>query len=105
MNNQFGVKLDRNGYAPSIMGEMESCALCGRRDRALQRHECYHGAYRTKSKNLGCWINICDLCHDKLHHKGGGLDQLAKAMMQHKAMEHYGWSEDEFRGFFGKSYI
>lgn len=103
--NEYGAKLDKNGYAPSVMGEMDRCALCGRRDRALQRHECFHGAYREKSKNYGCWILICDLCHEKIHHKGGGMDQLAKTMMQNKAMEFYGWGVDEFRDRFGKNYV
>lgn len=105
MRNRYGQELDRNGYAPSIVGEMGRCCLCGRTDRALQRHEVYHGAYRDKSKNLGTWVNICDLCHDRVHHHEASLDRELKEMMQKKAMERYGWSVDEFRAEFGKSYI
>lgn len=105
MTNEYGVKLDKNGYAPSVYGEVERCALCGRTDRVLHRHEAYHGPYRTKSKNLGLWIPLCDLCHEKLHHKGGGYDLLVKSMVQNKAMEHYEWTVEDFRQRFGKSYL
>ena len=105
MKNEFGVTLDRNGYAPSIFGESGRCALCGRRDRKLDRHEAFHGANRKKSKNLGMWLEICDLCHDKLHHHDASLDLEVKQRMQRAAMDYYGWTADEFRRIVGKSYI
>ena len=105
MTNEYGVKLDDHGYAPSIVGEEGRCAVCGRRDRPLQRHEVYHGSNRTKSKNLGLWLQICDDCHEKVHHKNDGLDLRLKASVQGVAMVHYGWTVDDFRRRFGKSYI
>lgn len=106
MTNEYGVKLDSNGYAPSIYdGLLDRCVWCGRTDRALQRHEVYHGAGRDKSKRLGLWVTLCDLCHDQLHHKGGGIDAVLKEDMQRRAMEEYGWSEGDFRRRFGKSYL
>ena len=105
MKNEYGVVLDRNGYAPSVFGEMERCAVCGRTDRALQRHEPFHGSNRNKSKNFGCWLLICDLCHAKLHQRDAGLDLKLKRAVQEKAMESYGWSVEDFRKVFGKSWI
>lgn len=40
-----------------------------------------------------------------LHHKDAALDALLKRQGQRVAMRHYGWSEDEFRAYFGKNYI
>ena len=72
MQNEYGAKLDRNGYAPSIlMGSGDFCSLCFRRDRPLHRHEVFHndfgGVMRKKSKNYGLWISICDECHRRIH--------------------------------------
>ena len=105
MKNQYGVPLDRNGYAPSIAGESDRCFVCGRRDRALQRHEVVHGAFRTKSKNLGLWVNVCDLCHDQIHHHNAAMDLKMKQDMQALAMKHYKWEIGEWLRNFGKNYI
>ena len=93
------------GYAASIVTNIGQCAYCGRTDRALQRHEAFHGAFRTKSKELGCWLLICFDCHDRLHHKDARIDREIKEFMQREAMRHYGWSVDEFRQRFGKNYL
>lgn len=104
MTNEYGQTLDRNGYAPQIIRQCEGCYLCRRTDRPLQRHEVYHGAYRAKSKELGLWIRVCDLCHAEIHRGGNGLDHDLKAEFQAFAAIVYGWREDEFRERFGKSY-
>lgn len=104
MVNQFGAKLDRNGYAPSLYKSKEGiCCLCGRVDRPLQRHEVFHGAYREKAKAFGCWLRVCDECHRQIH-ATGRLDRAVKRGMQIRAMEAYGWSVAEFRAVFGKNY-
>ena len=73
--NEYGEKLDSNGYAPSILHDKPVCLICGRYGTA--RHEVYFGsAYRAKSKRLGLW-----------------------------AMEHYGWPEARFIQEFGRSYL
>lgn len=104
-SNDYGEKLDKNGYAPSIAGESGRCVFCGRTDRPLQRHEPLHGPNRTASKKLGCWVQICDLCHTRLHQRDAALDMVLKQKMQALAMEHYDWTVDEFRRMFGKSYL
>ena len=105
MTNEYGEKLDRNGYAESIVEDNDRCFLCGRSDRMLNRHEVYHGSNRQKSKRLGLWVNLCDLCHDKLHHKDANMDLDLKQKMQIKAMEVYGWSIEQFREITGKNYL
>lgn len=59
MKNEFGVVLDSNGYAPSIMPNKKDmfghpqcyCCLNG---HALVRHEVLYGQNRTKAKLLAC---------------------------------------------------
>lgn len=56
--NEYGEKLDSNGYAPSILHDKPVCLICGRYGTA--RHEVYFGsAYRAKSKCLGLWVTLC----------------------------------------------
>lgn len=77
--NEYGEKLDSNGYAPSILHDKPVCLICGRYGTA--RHEVYFGsAYRAKSNRLKRWA-------------------------QKKAMEHYGWPEAQFIQEFGRSYL
>lgn len=55
--NEYGEKLDSNGYAPSILHDKPVCLICGRYGTA--RHEVYFGsAYRAKSKRLGLWDTL-----------------------------------------------
>ena len=100
---------DSNGYIPSIIQEDTTrCFACGRSDRKLDRHEIWGASNRQKSKAYGLWIV---LCHEPCHLGKDGYQYSAskarglKAYGQIKAMEHYGWTEDEFRQRFGKSYI
>lgn len=105
MVNEFGIGLDRNGYAPSLF-ETGRCYYCMRTPYKLDRHEIFHGnAYRKKSKELGLWVNLCTECHDALHHRNGTLDRDLKKRGQLVAMEHFGWTTDEFRSRFARNYI
>lgn len=112
--NEYGAPLDSNGYAPSIMqDDLETCFLCGRIGCNLNRHEIYHadkkGVLREKSKRYGLWAMLChDACHQNgkfAVHKNHDIDMMLKQKGQEKAMEHYGWTIDDFREVFGKSYL
>ena len=106
MKNEYGVRLDQNGYAPSIWYKVQNvCFICNRSDRALHRHEVFHGSNRTKSKRYGLWVNLCYQCHEDLHQKDSTLDRGLKIQTQIKAQQTYGWSIDEFRSIFGKNYL
>ena len=96
-------KLDKNGYAPSIMPHYEGCFVCGRQGDTA-RHEIFHGPYRSKSKALGLWIRVCPSCHDAIHGGREGLDGLLKRRGRETAQSVYGWTDDEFRYLFGKLY-
>ena len=105
MTNEFGKPLDRNGYAPRLIyWPEERCFICGRADRPIQRHEVFHGPYREKSKRYGCWVGVCDYCHTKIHKGEDMLETKLKGIHQKKAMREYGWTEEQFREIFGKSY-
>lgn len=105
--NEFGVPLDKNGYAPSIMGtEYGRCYLC-ENSVHTERHEVFGAANRTKSKALGLWVNLCPHCHREgayAVHENRQMAEKLKKDAQLYAEEAYSWSHDEFRKRFGKNY-
>lgn len=104
MENEYGTKLDRNGYAPSIMQIAERCYLCGC-NGILQRHEIYGGSNRDKSKAFGLWVLLCPECHHDLHFRHADIKMELREQGQQKAQEHYGWTAGEFREKFGRCYL
>lgn len=106
MKNEFGVQLDRNGYAPSIIQEDHSkCYIC-KSAEGLQRHEPFNQtANREKSKNLGMWVTLCSCCHHLCHNYPRNYGQTMKREMQSRAMQYYGWSFDDWHERFGKSVL
>ena len=115
MINQFGAKLDRNGYAPSIMqlpGQFgEVCFLCGEDPHPgpagkLDRHEIFGGPFRKKSKALGLWVLVHDRpCHLERIHMDAAVALRLKKSGQRAAMRAYGWTVEDFRREFGKNYL
>lgn len=100
-------KLDRNGYAPSLLDKAENtCYLCGRTSGKLDRHEVFNGAYRQKSKKLGLWCSLCHIeCHLNGVHNNAKIMRRLKQQAQKAAMKEYDWTIDEFREHFSKNYL
>lgn len=110
MNNEYGVKLDRNGYAPSIVQQDDyGCFICDFNYDKLDRHEIFFGAYRQKSKHLGLWVLLChNDCHifgKKAVHNNRENRLVLKRVGQRAAMEHYNWTTADFIREFGKNYL
>ena len=113
MENKYGVKLDLNGYAPSIVQSDAdvACALCVANGCAdpLNRHEIFGGAYRAKSKALGLWVSLCHAqCHQLGRHAVHNDMEVNRALRQRgqrAAMQAYGWSTEDFIREFGKNYL
>ena len=103
--NEYGIELDRNGYAPSIISNERRCYRCRRTDGKIDRHEVYHGPNRTRSKNLGCWVYLCHGCHMDLHNTDPDFDAQLKIDCEDIALNYYGWSTSDFRRNFGKNYL
>ena len=101
------IKLDRNGYAPSILQDDYSyCYRCGHSDQKLDRHEIYGAANRQKSKALGLWVMLChDTCHLNGVHKDAKEALRFKKKAQRIAMKHYDWTTEEFIQIIGRNYI
>lgn len=96
-----------------IQKDKEHCFLCGRNANAdyygLDCHHVFGGSNRKLSEKYGLKVYLCHTsCHifgkDSVH-QNGKINKLVKATVQRRAMQYYGWTEQEFIAIFGKSYI
>lgn len=72
----------------------------------LDMHHVYFGPLRKKSDKYGLTVYLChDTCHLNGVHKNAEINRTLQSEVQKKAMQHYGWTEDEFREIFHKSYL
>lgn len=87
------------------------CFLCGMNANLepLDMHHIFNKADKKKSEKYGL---VVYLHHGKCHifgkdsvHQNAEVNNELKAQAQKKAMEHYGWSVDDFRNIFGKNYL
>ena len=101
--NEYGERLDANGYAPTLLSD-DFCLLCGWKGQLI-RHEAFGGSRRQLSKALGLWTNLCVGCHERCHARPDEAGKYVKVNAQNAAMEHYGWTKEEFIKRFGRSYI
>lgn len=96
---------DRFAY-PDPSRYWASCFVTGR-TYELDVHHIFHGPYRSKSDELGCWVYLSHEVHMALHdHREpyADLDAYLKQTCQ-QAMEDAGWSREDFIKTFGRSYI
>jgi hypothetical protein len=90
-----------------IQKHTDSCFICGA-PRGLEWHHVFGGAMRDKSEKYGLKVRLCHYCHNEPPngvHQNRRIRMQLQALAQKKAMEHYGWSEEDFRKEFYKSYV
>jgi hypothetical protein len=90
---------------------VEYCWLCGKNGSAdpLDKHHIFGGANRKNSEKYGATVYLChNVCHlfgpDAAHNNAETARELHE-YGQKKVMEEQGWTVEEFRAVFGKSYI
>ena len=97
--------------AKSIIQEDRSrCYICGKNASAdyfgLDEHHVFFGPDRKYSEMYGLKVYIChDSCHLNGVHKDAKLNRSLQRKVQKIAMEHYGWSIEDFRERFGRNYL
>lgn len=95
-----------------VQSDKTRCYICGKNGRAdpLDCHHVFFGtANRSKSEKYGLKVYLChSACHifgENAVHKNAEICHALQARVQKIAMEHYGWTEDQFIEIFGKSYL
>lgn len=80
------------------------CFLCGKYS-ATDTHHIFQGSNRVASDKYGLTVRLCRDCHAYIHeHPQSDIALAMKDKAQRTAMEHYGWSMDDWRSKFGKDY-
>lgn len=94
-----------------LQKDKTKCFLCKQNANGdfLAKHHCFFGALRSKSEKYGLTVylhnNKCHIFGADSIHKNARLNRKLQAYAQKKAMEHYGWSVEQFIERFYKSYI
>lgn len=72
----------------------------------LDEHHVFFGPYRKKSEKYGLKVYLHhQQCHINGVHRYAEQCRELQDRVQRIAMEHYGWTEDDFRAMFGRSYV
>ena len=86
----------------------EKCHRCGTEGQMAHHHLIPGTPGRRLSEEYGLIVPLCPKCHEFVH---SGKPTAIKALKQMrrfgqlKAMKEQGWTEDQFRSVFGKSYL
>lgn len=75
---------------------------------SAHRHEVFFGANRQKSIEYGLVVFLTPAMHNMSNkgvHFNREFDLQLKRIGQAAAMKKYGWTVDEFRKIFGKSFL
>ena len=96
------MKLDRNGYSPSLLNKADNeCYLCHKQG-ALQRHEIYGASNRDFSKKLGMWIDVCPRCHSLIHNNP--VDHIPLKQEGQRIFERE-YGHERFVAVFSRNYL
>ena len=93
--------------AKSILQKGDYCLVC-HSPYCLEEHHVFEGSRRKASEKYGLKVNLCAFHHrisSNSVHLSEDLNKDLKKWSQRKAMQYYGWSEDDFIGMFGRNYI
>lgn len=93
-----------------IQSDKDHCYICERNSHAdyygLDEHHVYGASNRKKSEKYGLKVYIChNKCHLNGVHKNAELNKALQARVQKIAMEHYGWTVEDFINLFGRNYL
>jgi hypothetical protein len=81
--------------------------MCGSH-RWLEWHHVFGAALKKKSEKYKLMVRLCHYCHNEPPngvHQNKERRQRLQAYAQKKAMDHYGWSREDFRREFYKNYL
>ena len=95
-----------------IQQDKERCFICGgyaRFNDPLDRHHVWEGSRKSISEKYGLTVylhhNSCHIFGEYSVHVNAKINRALQRKVQLKAMEHYGWTEEDFIRIVGKSYL
>ena len=92
-----------------IQEDKTHCFLCGQNASVepLDEHHVFFGtANRKKSEQYGLKVYLHhQRCHLYGIHTNSAMNRAVQSKVQEIAMNHYGWTTDDFIRIFGKNYL
>lgn len=95
-----------------IQPNKDRCFLCGRPAQLfdpLDEHHIFFGGKRKLSEKYGLKVYLhhssCHIFGENSVHKNSGICKEIQSEAQEIAMQHYGWSVEDFIRIFGKNYL
>lgn len=94
-----------------IQKDRSHCFLCGMNAsfEPLDEHHCFSGANRKNSEKYGLKVYLhhssCHIFGKQSVHQNADTSKAIKQVAQKRAMEHYGWSVEDFIRIFGRNYL
>lgn len=94
-----------------IQKDRSHCFICGMNTNLepLDCHHVYGASNRKNSEKYGLKVyihhNKCHIFEKNSVHQNAEVNRALQAMVQKRAMRHYGWTIEDFRKIFGKNYI
>lgn len=83
-----------------------NCYLCGRYG-FLEMHHVFGASRRKTSDKYGAVVGLCHYCHNEPPngvHFNKEIRLALQKEFQYKLMKENGWTVEDFRALFGKSY-
>jgi hypothetical protein len=87
------------------------CFLCGMNAsiEPLDLHHVFNKSDKKKSEEYGLMVYLhhrkCHIFGKESVHQNAEVNNRVKAHAQRVAMQHYGWSVDDWLKIFGKNYL
>ena len=108
VTNKLGVKLDSNGYAPSLFyGWTQKSWKTKTIKPDLVRHEVFYGtANRKLSKEYGCWVYLEPEWHN-MSNKGVHFNKELDLQLKRECQAEFemAYPDLDFVKIFGKNYL
>lgn len=90
-----------------LQKDTNRCFICGSW-RWLEWHHVFGAALKKISEKYGLMVRLCHYCHNEPPfgvHQNREIRRKLQAFAQQKAMDHNGWSIEDFIKEFHKNYL
>ncbi len=95
-----------------IQKDRDRCYLCGRPGTSfepLDKHHVFFGPNRSLSEKFGLTVYLhhseCHIFGKNAVHSNAEICRKLQREVQAQAMQHYGWTAQDFIRIFGKNYL
>ena len=92
----------------SLLSNEKRCYMCGSTQWIEVHHIFFGRGLKKVCDEYGMTVSLCHYCHNEPPngvHQNKENRRALQEKAQKIAMEHYGWTVEDFRSHFGKNFI